>query len=176
MNFFLDVFNKLFKIKDNMIFFDKEGNVWFKFRDILLALGYNNIDYAIKNIKIDNQNKVSFEKFKALQKPTMSHNFQKNTILINESGLYQILAVSTKPLAKVFRDKYIKEIIPKIIKTGEYTVDSNEKKQLDKINKKLDNYKQDKFIDMNTIKKSSKRTSKRTSNKILKKSKKNSKK
>ena len=34
MDFFLDVFNKLFKINDTkiMIIFDKEGNTWFKYR------------------------------------------------------------------------------------------------------------------------------------------------
>lgn len=145
MNFFLDVFNKLFKIDDKeiMIIFDKEGNVWFKFRDILLALGYNNIDYAINNTKINNQNKISYDKIKDMQTSIVPQNFQKTTIFINESGLYQVLAASTKPLAKIFMEKYFTDIMPKIRKTGEYIADSNDKKQLEKINKKLDNYKQE---------------------------------
>ena len=59
MNFFLDVFNKLFKIDDKeiMIIFDKEGNVWFKFRDILLALGYSDILHRITDMKITPINK-----------------------------------------------------------------------------------------------------------------------
>ena len=54
MDFFLDVFNKLFKINDTkiMIIFDKEGNVWFKFRDILLALGYSDILHTMTDMKI----------------------------------------------------------------------------------------------------------------------------
>jgi hypothetical protein len=68
-------------------------------------------------------------------------NIKHNVIFINESGLYQVLASSTKPLAKTFMEKYFTEIMPKIRRTGEYIVGSNEKKQLDKINKKLNNYK-----------------------------------
>ena len=70
-------------------------------------------------------------------------NFQKSTIFINESGLYQVLAASTKPLAKIFMEKYFTDIMPKIRKIGEYIADYNDKKQLEKINKKLDNYKQE---------------------------------
>jgi hypothetical protein len=55
MNFFLDVFNKLFKINDKeiIIIFDKEGNIWFKFRDVLLALGYSDILHRIVDMKIN---------------------------------------------------------------------------------------------------------------------------
>jgi len=39
-------------------------------------------------------------------------NLQYNTKIINESGLYYILSISNKPLAKLFMDKYINEIMP----------------------------------------------------------------
>jgi prophage antirepressor-like protein len=44
-NFFMDVFNKLLKINDKtiMIIFDVNGNIWFKFRDLLKALGYTSL-------------------------------------------------------------------------------------------------------------------------------------
>jgi len=38
-------------------------------------------------------------------------NFQKNTVFINEQELYELLTLSTKPLAKVFMKKYYTEIM-----------------------------------------------------------------
>jgi hypothetical protein len=40
-------------------------------------------------------------------------------------------------------EKYFIDIMPQIRKTGKYIVNSIEKKQLDKINQKIDNYKQE---------------------------------
>jgi len=70
-------------------------------------------------------------------------NFQKTTIFINESGLYEVLSLSTKPLAKTFMTKYFKEIMPEIRKSGKYIVNENDKKKIKKINEKLENYKQE---------------------------------
>ena len=42
------------------------------------------------------------------------------TKFINESGLYDVLSKSLKPQAKIFMDKYFKEIMPEIRKTGKY--------------------------------------------------------
>ena len=144
MDFFLDVFNKLFKINDTkiMIIFDKEGNVWFKFRDVLKVLGYSDIKYSLVNIKVSSLNKITFDKIKGVES-TLPPNFKTKTLFINESGLYEVLTLSTKPLAKIFKDKYFKEIMPEIRKHGRYEVSSQEKVELDKINKKLDNYKQE---------------------------------
>ena len=40
-------------------------------------------------------------------------------------------------------DKYFKEIMPEIRKTGKYIIKDNDKKELDKLNTKIDNYKQE---------------------------------
>ena len=42
------------------------------------------------------------------------------TKFINESGLYDVLSKSLKPQAKIFMDKYFKEIMPEIRKTCKY--------------------------------------------------------
>jgi len=145
MSFFLEIFDKLLKINGNeiMIIFDKDSNVWFKYRDLLVALEYNNIDYAINNIKIKEKNKNPYINIKAMQSTTVPNNFQKTTIFINEAGLYELLTLSVKPLAQVFKDKYFNEIMPEIRKYGRYEVSSKEKVELDKINEQLDNYKQE---------------------------------
>ena len=51
-NFFLDIFNKLLKINDNDVFiiFDKNSNIWFAYKDLLIAFGYSNYKKAIKNL------------------------------------------------------------------------------------------------------------------------------
>ena len=89
----------MFKINEKEIFiiFDIEGNIWFKFKDVLKVLGYTSTLKQSNIFNIDN-------------------NFQKNTLFINESGLYYVLSKSLKPLAKVFMDKYFKEIMPEIRK------------------------------------------------------------
>ena len=104
-NFFLDVFNKLLKIND------MNGNIWFKFKDLLKALGYTSLT---KQFNISTINKIYLNKFNKIKVPQSTgvpQNFQKNTVFINEPGLYELLSVSTKPLAKVFMKKYYTEIM-----------------------------------------------------------------
>ena len=145
MSFFLDIFNKLLKINEDsiMIIFDVESNIWFKFKDVLKALEYSSIDKIIFNFKI---NKLYIKKFIQLKVlPTWEgpSNFQKSTYFINESGLYQLLSLSTKPLAKLFMNKYFKDIMPEIRKTGKYILDENNKQKLDIMNKKLEKIEKD---------------------------------
>jgi len=66
-----------------------------------------------------------------------------DTYVINETGLYELLLKSTKPLAKVFLKKYVTEIMPSIRKTGKYILGKQDKNKLDKINNKLNNYKKE---------------------------------
>ena len=115
-SFFLDIFNQLinYNEKQVMIIFDVDGNVWFKFVDLLRMLGYTTtIDY-FERLGI---NKIFFKMLCHLIIPsslTTSSNYPK-TIFINESGLYQLLTKSTKPLAKQFLQKYL--VLFKHIKT-----------------------------------------------------------
>ena len=58
--FYLDVYNQILSINKSNIFiiFDEDGNIWFGYRDLLKALGYNdpkNASYdlnILKNIRI----------------------------------------------------------------------------------------------------------------------------
>jgi prophage antirepressor-like protein len=54
-NFYLDIYNKILEFNKNTIFiiFDNEGQIWFKFKDLLNILEYNDTKDAIKNLKID---------------------------------------------------------------------------------------------------------------------------
>jgi prophage antirepressor-like protein len=90
-----------------------------------------------RNIKINNDNIMMYKNIKVPQSSTVPLNMQKTTKFINESGLYELLSISTKPLAKIFMDKYFTHIMPSIRKTGKYILDAESKKELRKINKKL---------------------------------------
>ena len=72
----------------------------------------------------------------------MSRNAQPHKKYVNESGLYQILASSTKPLAKIFMNEYFSNIMPQIRKTGKYIMDDKTNKLRQDINSKLEENKQ----------------------------------
>jgi prophage antirepressor-like protein len=145
MNFFLDIFNKLLKINKNeiIIIFDVSGDVWFSMRDIFKALGYNNVDKAINKTKINNMYIQNYKKLRICPQGQTLKNMQPQQQFINEHGLYQILANSTKPLAKLFMDKYINEIMPQIRKTGQFILDTSNKQKLDNMNHELEKVKKD---------------------------------
>ena len=142
--FFLDIFNKLLKYgkKQIKIIFDSNGDIWFGLRDVLKVLDYTNLDKAIH--KISKQYKKKYKDLRVCPRGhTLSKNNQPNTIFINESGLYQILSNSTKPIAKLFMNKYFTEIMPQIRKFGKYEVSKKEMKKIKNLNEKIDNYKQE---------------------------------
>ena len=63
---------------------------------------------------------------------------QPHTKFINESGLYELLSISTKPLAKIFMDRYFTDIMPEIRKNGKYILNKQDKNKTDTINKELE--------------------------------------
>lgn len=65
---------------------------------------------------------------------------QPRQLFINESGLYEVLSKSTKPIAEIFKNKYFEEIMPELRKKGKYILKDSDKKKLDKMNNKIDNY------------------------------------
>ena len=71
--------------------------------------------------------------------------------MINNNGLFKLLSISKKKMAKKFMDKYIDEIMPEITKTGRYI---SSKKDMDKIKKlrdEINKLKNDNIVMMNNI-------------------------
>ena len=141
--FFMEIFNEILKINDNdiAILFDKKGNIWFGLSDIIKSLDYSNYNKARKKLRINRNNVKIYLKIHSgpLEGPCTSKRPHKK--FINESGLYELLSISTKPLAKIFMNKYFTEIMPKIRESGMYILDKKSKKELDKVNKKLNSIK-----------------------------------
>lgn len=147
-SFFLDIFNQILKYgeKEIKIIFDSNGDVWFGLRDTLKVLDYKNYKKALYNIYITKNNQKKQNKINLPKVPLKGYlrkNKHPDTIFINESGLYQILSNSTKPIAKQFMNKYFTEIMPQIRKTGKYEVNKKEMKKIKNLNQKLDNYKEE---------------------------------
>ena len=138
MSFFLDVFNKLLKINKNeiIIIFDINGDIWFGLKDIIRALGYKSL---LNTYRMDIPKKyiLTMENIDVSTFMGIPNKIQLKTKMINEPGLNYILSTSRKPLAKLFMDKYINEIMPQIRKTGKFILDNNNKIKLDIINQEL---------------------------------------
>ena len=122
-----------------MIIFDNDNNIWFGLRDIIITLGYSNITKAITEIKISSKYKKEYSKILTPRRRGGRIFIKPNKKFINESGLYELLSISTKSLAKVFMNEYFTNIMPEIRKTGKFILDNKSKKKLDKINNKLTN-------------------------------------
>jgi prophage antirepressor-like protein len=142
MNFFLDIFNQLLKVNEDsiLIIFDLDGDIWFALRDVYKVLGYNNINKVINKTNINIKNKAYYSNIRVCPKGHNHYNNQPNQIFVNEAGLYEVLLKSNKPLAEIFTYKLLTDIIPEIRKKGKYILKDSEKKKLDKMNNKLDNY------------------------------------
>ena len=141
--FFMEIFNNILKInkKEIMIVYDVDGNIWFGLRDIIKSLGYSNYKKANAKLKITSINIKKYKEIKGTPQG-VPLDVQPHKKFINESGLYELLSISTKPLAKIFMDKYFKDIMPSIRKTGKYILDNENKTKLHTINNKLNSVKQ----------------------------------
>jgi prophage antirepressor-like protein len=145
MNFFLDIFNRLLKVNENniLIIFDLDGEIWFALRDVYKVLGYNNINKVINYTIINTGNKEYYVNLSQCPRGHCLTNMHPNQVFVNEAGLYEVLLKSTKPLAELFTYKLLTDIMPEIRKKGKYILKKSEKKKLDKLNNKIDNYQQE---------------------------------
>lgn len=136
--FFMEIFNEILKINDNeiVIIYDNNGMIWFGLRDVVKALEYNNYKKAVAKLKISKEN---IKKYKVIRGTPQGHplNMQPHTKFINESGLYELLSKSTKPLAKIFMDKYFTDIMPEIRKNGQYIANKKDTDKIKKLNMEL---------------------------------------
>lgn len=140
--FFLDIFNNILDYNNSKVtvIFDINGNIWFGLKDLFRML-----DYDAKKAKTRFEINLNYKKiFKEIKVGTkLPPPIQPKTLFVNESGLYEVLTKSTKPLAKTFLTKYLTEIMPQIRKTGKYIANKNDMNKIIKLNDKIDNYKKE---------------------------------
>lgn len=90
---------------------EKDGEPWFVGKDVADTLGYQNGSRDI-NRHVDDEDRHKVMLFDG--------NQNKETIIINESGLYSLILSSKLPTAKAFKRWVTSEVLPSIRKTGGY--------------------------------------------------------
>ena len=101
-----------------------DGVTWFRGKDVATALEYADTKRAIQK-HVDEDDKQTLDEItsKLTGDKTSPMSYQeRETIYINESGLYSLILRSKKPEAKVFKRWVTSEVLPSIRKTGEYKV------------------------------------------------------
>lgn len=92
---------------------DIDGEPWFVAADVCRILGIVNTSDALSSLDDD-------EKLTSVI-PRAGQNRSVN--LVSESGLYELIFRSNKPIAKTFRRWLRKEVLPALRKTGTYSID-----------------------------------------------------
>jgi anti-repressor protein len=90
---------------------------YFVGKDIAEALGYKDTRQAIRN-HVREKHKTSVE---ILGGGDLTPPLDKQTVLIKEAGLYQLIMRSNLESAEEFQDWVIEEVLPSIRKTGSYS-------------------------------------------------------
>jgi len=152
---------KIFKYDEKQITTIKvDEEHWFKAKEITEILEYKDSINAIKlhvNKKYKNtleeikKNKIEIKpgelpglnKEKTIRPgkiPSLKNDYnEKNTIYINEPGLYQLIFKSKMKEAIKFQDWIFEEVLPQLRKTGKYKMKNDykkimENKEIEKIN------------------------------------------
>lgn len=94
---------------------DMSGEPWFVGKDVADTLGYQNGSRDI-NRHVDDEDRRKVMLFDG--------NQNKETTIINESGLYSLIMSSKLPTAKAFKRWVTSEVLPSIRKTGGYNADA----------------------------------------------------
>lgn len=95
-------------------------NPWFVAKDICDILGLENSRKATTSLDED-EKRVSL---------IVTPSGKQKMTTVSESGLYVLIFQSRKPEAKVFRKWVTSEVLPAIRKTGVYSTENSEVKQL----------------------------------------------
>ena len=138
---YLDIFYNILIFNDDEILltFDKYGNIWYCYNNLLKCLDYVNIDEAKNSLNVNSE---YFSYYKDININTNKIiGLKSNTKMINQNGLFYILSISKKPKAKLFMEKYIKDIMPSITQTGKYISSKQDQYNINKINNKYDKLK-----------------------------------
>lgn len=137
--FFMEIFNEILKLNNNdiVIIYDNEGFIWFGLRDIIKALEYNNYKKANSQLVINKNNIKIYSKIHGTPPGVPSKGTHPHKRFVNESGLYELLSKSTKPLARLFMDKYFTDIMPQLRKHGKYILNMKDKNKTTNINNEL---------------------------------------
>ena len=116
------------------IFINNDNEIYFRGKDVANYLQYADTTHAIK-YNVDDEDKNKLDELWAENNSALTSN-EKNSIYINESGLYSLILRSNKEEAKYFKKWITSEVLPSIRKTGEYSTKLPIHNQLSIMNEK----------------------------------------
>jgi anti-repressor protein len=93
---------------------------WWVAKDVCDILGLENTSMTID--RLDDEEKLISKLFISGQ--------NRDVLIINESGLYNLIFRSFKPEAKIFRKWVTSEVLPQIRKTGTYSMQTLSRRQI----------------------------------------------
>ena len=117
---------RTFKYNNNeiILIFINDNDFYVKAKEITDGLEYKNTDQAVRH-HVSDEDKKTLEEILKLN-PLLNRGFEKlqgnekNSIYINEAGLYDLIMSSKKEEAKAFKKFVTHTILPSIRKTGNY--------------------------------------------------------
>ncbi|CAB4001031.1 transporter [Paramuricea clavata] len=95
--------------------------VLFYAKDVAESLGYSNPQKAIRD-NVWKSNKATVRDFQRVPSQFTLEKCHPQTILLYETGLYELIFNSRLPIAEDFQDWVFSEVLPSIRKTGSYTL------------------------------------------------------
>ena len=101
----------------NIRSFTVDGEIYFVGKDIAKGLEYVKTSNAI-SIHVDDEDKTPYSEISNSPK---TGQLRKDTLIINESGLYSLIMGSKLPSAKKFKRWVTSEVLPTLRKTGSYS-------------------------------------------------------
>ncbi len=108
---------------------ERDGEPWFVGKDIAAALGYKDTVNALKS-HVDDEDKAGWR---------IATQFgEKETTIINESGVYSLIFSSKLEKAQQFKRWVTAEVLPSIRKTGGYLTPAAESRLLAEFQKLAD--------------------------------------
>ena len=108
----------------------KNDDIWFRAKTIANILNYSNQRKAIID-HVDSEDKCPLNEIKIRSNESLPLTWNdKNSIYINESGLYSLILRSDMDKAKNFKRWITKEVLPSIRKNGHYEINHKPFKML----------------------------------------------
>lgn len=99
---------------------DENGDFWFVGVDVCNVLDYADAHQKIKSLDDDEYK---------LDRVTDGQGKLKDTLTVNESGLYSLILTSTKPEAKAFKRWITHDVLPALRKAGKYTTEEERERE-----------------------------------------------
>jgi prophage antirepressor-like protein len=151
----IDLYNHLIKYNNDVVFIafhSKTQEPYFHAKQLCELLKYTRYKEALKN-NITNKKDIDYIKNIVSNYKTLYKNIQGHTKFITEAGLYSLIMSSRKKEAIDIRNWITHEVMPSIRKHGEYKLNSNLKKEIDQLNKTIDQQKNEIGVLKHNIKK-----------------------